>query len=47
MQNISTSEIEKPRLYHPLNSLKKALENWMPYYFHGSGPAVPPLVLFL
>lgn len=31
------------RLYHPLTSLRRALDNWLPQFSHGPGPTIPPL----
>jgi hypothetical protein len=31
------------RLYHPLTSLRRALDNWLPQFGQGPGPNIPPL----
>ncbi|KAL3095435.1 hypothetical protein niasHS_007534 [Heterodera schachtii] len=31
------------RLYHPITSLRRALTDWLPQFYHGPGPAIPPL----
>ena len=31
------------RLYHPLTSLRRALDHWLPQFGQGPGPTIPPL----
>uniref|UniRef100_A0A914H9V9 protein O-GlcNAcase n=1 Tax=Globodera rostochiensis TaxID=31243 RepID=A0A914H9V9_GLORO len=31
------------RLYHPITSLRRALDDWLPQFYRGPGPTIPPL----
>ncbi|KAI1731922.1 beta-N-acetylglucosaminidase domain-containing protein [Ditylenchus destructor] len=40
---IQATQKRKSKQYHPLNSLKRALEDWITHYTQGPGPAIPPI----
>lgn len=45
LQKAAETAVErgKPfKLYHPLRSLKDALDEWVQHYAEGTGPSIPP-----